>query len=306
MPISGWKDVLMRTWRESSGDNLGIIAAGVAFYSFLALVPLLGATVLTYGLFTDVRTVGQHIAGLTAIMPADVARLIGEQLTNVVQTSSGKKGVGLLVALAVALFGARSAAGAVITALNIAYEEEEGRGFIRVNLLALAITAGAVFTAVIGLLAVASLGYVHLALPAAGPLMLTLSRLFSYVIVALAASAAAALLYRFGPSRRSARWRWLTPGSMVFAVAWLLLTLGFGIYVAKFGNYSATYGSLGAVVVFLTWTYFSAYALLFGAELNSELEHQTARDTTPGPEKPLGQRGAWAADHVAPNHAEQR
>lgn len=299
VPPVGWKDVLLRTWRESSADNVGIVAAGIAFYAFLALVPLLGATVLTYGLFTNIETVGKHAASLTSLMPADVARLIGEQLANVVQTSSGKKGLGILVALGVALFGARSAAGAVITALNIAYEEEERRGFIRVNLLALAMTAGAVLTVVLGMLGVASLGFLGKLLPSAHPLTLLLSRVLGYLGLALAAGAAATLLYRYGPSRRKACWRWVTPGSVLFAVAWVLLTLGFGFYVANFGNYGATYGSLGAVVVFLTWMYLSAYALLFGAELNSELEHQTARDTTPGPEKPLGARGAWAADNVA-------
>jgi membrane protein len=234
-----------------------------------------------------------------AVMPADAARLIGEQLLNVVQGSSGKKGLGLLLALAIALFGARNAAGSIITALNIAYEEEERRGFIKVNLVALAITGAAVITFVIGLLGVAALGFLHLALPSSSPVLAALSRVATYFALALLAAGAAATLYRYGPSRRNARWRWLTPGSLLFALGWVLLTLGFGFYVANFGNYGATYGSLGAVVVLLTWMYLSAYALLFGAELNSELEHQTARDTTSGPEQPLGQRGAWAADHVA-------
>jgi membrane protein len=299
LPPRAWKAALLRTWKESSADNVGLIAAGVAFYGFLALVPLLGAVVLTYGLFANIQTVSRHVGSLMSVMPADAARLIGEQLLTVVQGSSGKKGLGLLLALAIALFGARNAAGSMITALNIAYEEEERRGFLKVNLIALAITAAAVITFVIGLLGVASLGYLHVALPSSSPVMVALSRMGTYLALALLAAAAAATLYRYGPSRQDARWRWLTPGSLLFAIGWVLLTLGFGFYVANFGDYGATYGSLGAVVVLLTWMYLSAYALLFGAELNSELEHQTARDTTSGPEAPLGQRGAWAADHVA-------
>jgi membrane protein len=303
MPGAGWKQALVRTWKESSKDSIGLIAAGVAFYSFLALVPLLGATVLTYGLVADLETVGAHIAALTELLPRDVAPLITEQLASVVETSGEKKGLGLLVALAIALFGARNAAGSIVSALNIAYEEEERRGFFKVNLLALAITVGAVTAAVIGMVGVGAMRFMHLALPTAAAATVSISKALTYIVLGIAAATGAALLYRYGPSRERPRWAWLTPGSILFALAWVVLTIGFGIYVARFGSYGATYGSLGAVVVLLTWIYLTAYALLFGAELNSELEHQTARDTTSGPEKPLGARGAWAADHVASGEA---
>jgi|UPI000408144A membrane protein len=298
MPAGAWKDVLMRTWKESAADNVGLVAAGVSFYAFLALLPLLGAIVLTYGLVADPQTVTQNMAAMTRVMPTDIARFIGEQLMYVVQTSGGKKGLGVLVALALALFSARNGAAAIVTALNIAYEEEEKRGLVKVNLLALLITAGAVAMAVFALLSMTVLAYVEAWLPSS-PVLAMLSRLMSYLLLALAAAAAAATLYRFGPSRDRARWMWLTPGSLFFAAAWVLLTLGFGIYVANFGNYGATYGSLATVIILLTWLYLSSYILIFGAELNSELEHQTARDTTEGDERPLGQRNAWAADHVA-------
>lgn len=299
MPLVAWKDVVVRTYKESSIDNVGLAAAGVAFYGFLALVPLLGATVLTYGLVAEPQTVMRHMQALTAKLPTDVAKLIGEQLLGVVQTSEGKKGIGLLAALAVALFGARNAAGAIVTALNIAYEEPEKRGFIKVTLLALAITGGGVFATVIASIAIASLGLIENFLPKSNSLIIAVGKVFSYVLLGLAAAAAAATLYRYGPSRHEAKWIWITPGSLLFALAWMILTLGFGFYVANFGNYGATYGSLGAVMVLLTWLYLTSYALLFGGELNSELEHQTALDSTTGPERPLGARGAWAADHVA-------
>lgn len=299
MPLKGWKDIFVRTWGEAGDDNVGLVAAGVAFYGFLALVPLLGAIVLSYGLVADPKTVVHNVQGLTSVMPGDAAKLVGEQLMNVVKTSASKKGLGLLLALALAVFGARSAAGSIVTALNIAYEEKEKRSFIVVNVLALGITAAGVVVAVLAIVAIAALGDLEALLPTAPRFVVVLGKLLSYVALALAGAAGAATLYRYGPSRTKPRWVWLTPGSILAAVLWLALTLGFGIYVANFGNYNATYGSLGAVMVLLTWLYLSSYILLFGAELNSELEHQTAEDTTSGADKPVGERHAWAADHVA-------
>lgn len=304
IPAQGWKEIALRAWKETGKDNIGIVAAGVAFYGFLALVPLLGATVLTYGLFASPETVVRQAQGLTSVLPGDAARLIGEQLMNVVQTDGGKKGFGLLVALAVAFWGARNAAGSVVTALNIAYEEEEKRGFIKTTLLALTITLGAVVLAGLAAAATAVLSALQHLLPDMGTVGLFFWRALTYLLLAGVAAAAAATLYRYGPSREKAQWTWLTPGSIFFAVVWIVLTLGFGFYVRNFGSYGATYGSLSAVIVLLTWLYLSSYVLLFGAELNSEIEHQTARDTTSGGEKPLGARKAWSADHVAAGKTE--
>jgi membrane protein len=299
MPWTEWKDVLVRAYKEASDDNVGLIAAGVAFYAFLAMVPLLGAIVLSYGLVAEPATVMRNIGQLTAVMPADAAKLVGEQLLNVVQTSGSKKGLGLLLALGVALFGARQGAGAIVTALNIAYEEKEKRGFISLNLLALAMTAASVLVAILATVAIGALGHLESLLPGLPGWAHAIGKLMSYALLAAAAAAGAASLYRWGPSRDRAKWVWLTPGSLLTALLWLLLTVGFGIYVSRFGNYNATYGSLATVVVLLTWLYLSAYVLLFGAELNSELEHQTTADTTVGGDKPMGERGAWSADHVA-------
>lgn len=299
MPLAGWKQVAVRTWNESSDDNVGLIAAGVAFYGFLALAPTLAAIVLCYGIFVDPKTVMEHMQALTSMVPPDVAGTIGAQLMELVQTSDGKKGMGALIALAIAIFGARNGAGAVITALNIAYEEQEKRSFIMVNLTALALTAAAVVAAILAglaLTALAALGrlmhYDATVLPIAGTVV-------TYILLTLAGAAAAAALYRFGPSRSKAKWAWLSAGSLFSAVLWLALTLGFGAYVRYVAKFDATYGSLGAVVALLTFLYLAAYVLLFGAELNSELEHQTAEDTTTGAERPMGARRAWVADHVA-------
>jgi membrane protein len=299
IPAAGWQQVAVRTWKQSSEDNIGLVAAGVAFYAFLAIVPLLGATVLTYGIVADPQTVLANIKSLSSVMPHDAAKLIGDQLMGVVQTSGSKKGLGLLLAIAIALFGARNAAGSLITALNIAYEEEETRGFLRVNLLSLLITAAAVAMAVVALLAITATGYLEKLLPHLPSVAIAAGKILSYVLLLLGAAAAAATLYRYGPNRRKARWTWITPGTVFAAVAWLLLTFGFGFYVAHFGNYNKTYGSLATVVIMVTWLYLSAYVFLLGAELNSELEHQTKKDTTRGVAKAMGARGAWSADHVA-------
>jgi membrane protein len=299
MPFPAWKQVALRTGQQSSKDNIGLVAAGVAFYGFLALMPLLGATVLTYGIIADPKTVLNNMKSLTSVMPADAAKLVGGQLMGVVQSSGTKKGIGLLIALAIAVFGARNAAGSVITALNIAYEEEERRGFLRVNLLSLAITAAAVALSAVALIAISALGYLESLFPRAPEFVVVIGKVVSYAVLVFGAAAAAASLYRYGPDRKKAKWKWITPGSLFAALTWLLLTLGFGFYAAHFGNYGKTYGSLATVVVLNTWMYLSAYVFLFGAELNSELEHQTAKDTTTGAAKPLGRRGAWSADHIA-------
>jgi membrane protein len=203
------------------------------------------------------------------------------------------------VAFLVAIYGGTNGAAAVITALNIAYEEKEKRSLLQFYLLAVAMTIGALVIALAALAAAAALAYLQKLLPQASPILLLAGKVVGYVLLTLVAAAIAASLYRFGPAREDARWKWITPGSLFAAVTWLLLTAVFGIYVASFTNYSASYGSLAAVVALLTWMYLSAYAFMFGAELNSEIEHQTAKDSTTGAPEPMGERGAWAADNVA-------
>jgi membrane protein len=300
IPAPGWKEIAFRTWKEASKDNVSLVAAGVAFYGFLAMVPLLGATVLTYGLIASPQAVLHNVQSMATAMPQDVAKLIGDQLLNVVKTSGSKKGFGILVALALAIWGARNAAGSIVIALNIAYEEEEKRGWLKVTLLSLAMTVAAVLLALIGAAAIGVMAQLESALPGLGPVGVILGKVLAYALLGAVAAAAAATLYRYGPSRTKAKWTWITPGSLFFAVGWVLLTLGFGFYVSHFGKYNVTYGSLGGVIVLVTWMYLSSFILLYGAEFNSEIEHQTARDTTAETgDKPLGTRGAWSADHVA-------
>lgn len=299
MPPLAWKEVAIRTWNQSWLDNIGLVAAGVAFYGFLALVPLLGILVLGYGLFAEPPTVIEHVTAMVKFLPPDVVRLIGQLLMNAVHASEETSGLGILLALAVALYAGGNGAGAVMTALNITYEETEKRSLWRFYAIAFAITVAAVILALIALAATAAIGALGKLLPDASATMLVAGKLGLYLAMALVAAGGAATLYRFGPSREEARWQWLTPGSIFTALVWLLLAVGFGFYVTRLTDYNATYGSIAAIVMLLTWMYLSAYVFLFGAEFNAELEHQTAKDSTTGRPEVLGKRGAWVADHVA-------
>ena len=299
IPLSGWKEIAGRTWRQTWIDNVGLVAAGVAFYGFLALVPLLGLIVLVYGTIAEPATVISNMRALTDILPANVAGFISEQMMAAVQTAQGTKGLGIAVALAFAFYGGSNGAGAVITALNIAYQEKEKRSLLKFYLIALGMTLGAVLFALSALAATAAIAYLDELAPNASALALAAGKVAAYAVLLLVAAAIAATLYRFAPSRENARWEWITPGSLFTAVTWLLLTLAFGFYVTSITDYDATYGSLGAIIALLTWMYLSAYVFVIGAELNSEIEHQTAKDSTTGEPEPMGKRGAWAADNVA-------
>ena len=299
MPLVAWRDVAVRVWNQSWADNIGLVAAGVAFYGFLALVPMLGILVIIYGLLTDVQTVIGHVTTLIRFLPTDVALLIGDMLLNAAENSEGSSGLGFMAAVLVALYAGSNGAGAIMTALNISYEEKEKRSLAHFYAIALVITLASVLLALLALLAVGAIAALEAFLPrAAGPAVFAGKAVF-YLLLGLAAAGVAATLYRYGPSREDARWQWLTAGSVFTAAVWLALTIGFGFYVTRLTDYSATYGSIAAIVMLITWMYLTAYVFLFGAELNAELEHQTRIDSTTGKAEPLGKRGAWAADHVA-------
>ena len=299
MPKRAWKDIVARTYKRTWDDNVALVSAGVAFYGFFALLSLLGLIVLTYGFFTDPRSVVEQMAQLTAVLPADVALIIGHQLMTVVDSSAKTKGLGVILALAVAIYGGTNGSAAIITSLNIAYEEKEKRSLVRFYLLAISMTVIALLVALVALAGTAAVTFLQHLLPQASPVAVIAGKIAGYLLLVPVAAAIAATLYRFGPSREDAKWEWITPGSLFAAVAWMLLTIAFGYYVGHLTDYRASYGPLAAVVAMLTWMYFSAYAFVIGAELNSEIEHQTAKDSTTGKPEPMGDRGAWAADNVA-------
>ncbi len=258
-----WLGAFKSAYAETNRDNAGIVAAGVAYFAFLALVPLLAAMVMGYGLFADPATVSSHTQALAGSLPGDAADLIIGQLEAATQAATGTKGLGLLVALMVAIFGARGGANALIKALNIAYDIEDERSFLRKNALALLMTLGAI----IGLVLVVTTVTLVSVWEGVG------GRIAGFLVTFVFATFGAAILYRIAPHRDPPSFRFQMPGALFFAAAIALLTALFSFYVANFGTYNATYGSLGAVVVLLTWLYLAAYALLFGAELNAPSEH---------------------------------
>jgi membrane protein len=290
-----WRDVLVRTWKEAGDDNVGLLAAGVAFYAFLAFVPLLASAVLTYGLVADPQTVAEHIRTLARTLPREAAAIIADQLQAITGSKGGAHGVGLLLAIAVALYGASKGSASVITALNIAYEVKETRSFIRRTLLALLMTVGLVVVVLFGASAISALAFIEHLLPFSSPVVHTALQLLLWAVAAAVVGLGLALVYRYAPDRPDAPWAWITPGSAAATLLWLLASLGFGLYVSNFGNYNATYGSLGGVVVFLTWLYLSAYIVLMGGEMNSELERQQAMEAAPAAAETAGAERPRAA-----------
>ena len=260
---------LAKVWAKMSEENIGLMSAGVAFYCFLSLVPLLGAVILSYGLIADPATVADHFRTIITVVPKDAAKLILDQLVAVVTASSGKTGFGLILALLLAIYGATRASNAMMIALNVIYGQREQRGLIMGNAISFAIIVGAVAAIIAGLLAATVLGWLQTLLSSLGPFALFLIKLGTWAVAALLSSAAIGATYRFGPSKAPAGWQWISMGSGIATLLWLAATIGLGIYVAKFGNYNATYGSLSAVVVLMMWFYVSAYAILLGATINA-------------------------------------
>jgi membrane protein len=268
LSLRDWKEVLLLGFRQAGGDNIGLAAAGVAFYAFLAIVPLLLSAVLIYGLAADTQTVAEHVNAMASVLPAAATEIIQGELESIVAGSGDKKGLGLAIALGLALFAARNGAAAVITALGIAYDREDDRGIVRRTLLALLLTLAGILCGAIFIGAVVLFAALEAFVPGIGG-SAVIYKVATYVGLLLAGMAIAGALYRYGPNAAEPRWQWATPGSVFAALGWIALTAGFGFYVDNFGNYDATYGSLGAVIVLLTWIYLSAYVLLLGAEFNA-------------------------------------
>ncbi len=301
VPPKGWFAILKRTWKEMGDDNIGIIAAGITFYVFAAIVPTLGAVVLSYGLFADGETVRQNIEAVFAALPRDAASIISDQLLTVTDSAKDKQGLGLIVALVLALYGATKGSSAIITGLNVAYDTDETRSFLRLTLLRFAIVGGGVLMIFLAIGATMLLAFLSGLIPNAPGVVLALIRIAGYLVLALVVVTASAVLFRYGPDNRPPRWVWLSPGSVGATLLWLAGTAAFGFYVSHFGNYGATYGSLSAVIVTLTWLWLTAYVFLLGAELNADLERQVkGREATASGNDPrqsaTGQRAGGATD----------
>jgi membrane protein len=293
IPAKGWKDIAWRVYEGMQKDRVLLIAAGVTFYSLLAAFPAVAAAVALYGLMADPHTINQQLALLAGIIPDGAVQVIGDQVNRLLEQGTKTLGFALIAGLAVSLWGANAATKAVFDALNVIYHEDEKRSFLKLNLYSLAFTLGAILVL---LLAAGSVVVVPALLAALG--IESLLALLRWPVLLAAILVALACLYRFGPSRARAEWRWVTWGSALAALLWLAASMSFSWYVANFGSYNATYGSLGAAIGFMTWMWLSTIVVLLGAKVNAELEHQTAKDTTQGADKPMGTRGAEMADSV--------
>jgi membrane protein len=297
IPWCGWTDIFVRTYHEIQNDRLMGLAAGVAFYSLLALFPAIAAGVSVYALFADAATIGKHLSIAADIVPAGVLDMLTSEITRIAAKSDGRLTLGFVLGLGIALWSANAGMKAIFDALNIIYDEEEKRGLIWLNVVSLFFTVCAI--AGVGL-AVAAVVVFPLLLAALGlsgldhPIIGYLRWPVMFVLILLALSVG----YRYGPSRRLAKWRWISVGSVFAALAWLAVSSLYSWYLGNFANYNATYGALGAVVGLMMWMWLSIIVVLVGAEINSEIEHQTARDSTIGPVKPIGMRGAVMADTV--------
>ncbi|HLL08570.1 MAG TPA: YihY/virulence factor BrkB family protein [Nocardioidaceae bacterium] len=299
MPARGWWQVTKRAWKEAKTDQVPLLSAGVAFYAFLSIFPALIAAVMTWGLVADPAQMRQQVEGLTGAVPASSRKLILAQIDNVATTSSSSLGIGLVLTLALALWSASGGVGNLMTAINLAYDEEDNRGFIKKKLLALGLTLAAIvfMLLALGLVAVVPAIFSAIGIPTA---WLVIFQVLRWVLVVVLVGAALAVLYRVAPDRDAPQMRWVSIGAIVATVLWLVASFGFSLYVSNFGSYDKTYGTLAAVVVLLMWLWITSYAVLLGAEINAESEQQTAKDTTTGPAKPLGQRNAVKADSLPP------
>lgn len=296
IPARGWKQLLLRSWKEAKSDQVPLLSAGVAFYAFLSIFPAAIAGTLLFGLVADPADIVEQIEGIGAdVLPDDARSLLTEQLTSLASANERSLGIGLVIALATALWSASAGTGNLITAINVAYDEKVERNFVKSKALALAMAAGAVLFVLVavGLILVIPAVIGALDLGTAGVVATQVGR---YGLLVVAIVLALAVLYRYAPDRANPRWAWVTPGAVVALVLWLLASVAFSIYANNFGSYSKTYGALAGVIILLFWLWMSAYAILLGAEVNSEAELQTNKDTTTGPELPMGEREAVKAD----------
>lgn len=297
IPPRGWMDILWRVLRSISEDRILSISGSVAFFALLALFPGIAAVVSLYGLFADTGTIADHLTLLAGIVPAGVLKLVADQVLFVAKQGTDILGTAFVVGLLIALGSANSGVAALFDALNVIYDEREKRSLIQFYATTLLFTvAGIIFInlAILGVIVLPS----ALAFLGAATEIEWLVKILRWPILTVTVVVSLGIVYRYGPSRRDARWRWVTWGAVVAALLWILASMLFSWYVTTFDSYNRAYGSLGAAAGLMIWLWISAVIVLLGGELNAEMEHQTSRDTTHGGSRPLGARGAMMADHV--------
>jgi len=295
IPARGWKDILLRVSTNIGEHRILALAAGVTYYSILAIFPALAALVAIYGLFSDPAGIAKHLDQISGVAPSGAIEVAREQLTRLSSKSHQTLGFTFIIGLSVSLWSANAAMKSLFDTLNIIYGEREKRGLIKLNAISLLFTvAGIAFIlAALGGVVIIPIVLNYLWLPGAADALVRFAR---WPVMFAALALALACIYRFGPSRQAPRWRWISWGSAAATLAWLAASALFSWYAANFGKFNETYGSLGAAIGFMTWLWISAIVILLGAELDAEMEHQTALDTTTGEPKPMGTRGARMAD----------
>lgn len=303
IPALGWLDILSRVLWAIFENRIFTVSGGVAFFSVLAVFPGIAAVVSLYGLFADTASISSHLSFLAGILPFGVMQVLADQINLLSKQGADTLGFAFAVSFAIAIWSANSGIAALFDALNVIYNEREKRSLLRFYTTTLIFTvAGIIFlvTAIAGVIALPLL----LKLAGLETLASELVSFLRWPFMLVAVGTSLAFIYRFGPSRRDARWRWVSWGSGIAGVIWIAASMVFSWYVATFDSYNRVYGSLGAGVGFMVWLWLSAIIILLGAQLNAEMEHQTARDSTDGLPKPLGARGAMMADHVGKAHDE--
>jgi membrane protein len=303
IPAQGWKQIVKRGWKEAKADQVPLLAAGVAYYAFLAIFPALVAIVSIYGLFADPATITEQLKSLTEALPGQARQVITDQVTALAARRTAL-GIGLIISILIALWSASGGISNMLTAITTAYDEEEKRGFIKKRLLSLALTVGAILFMLIMLGIVAVLPPLLNSIFGSGALKWVF-QVLGWLVLMVIVMVVLGILYRIAPDRDAPKIKWVSVGAIVATVIWLLASIGFSIYSSTFGNYAKTYGVFAGIVVLLFWLWLTSYAILLGAEINAESEQQTMADTTKGKEEPLGQRGAVKADSVPSENPEE-
>lgn len=297
IPRKGWLDIALRVWASIGNDRVGLIAAGVAFWGLLAIFPAITALMSIAGLVYRPAELVDALQGVSSVVPPDVSRILLDQATSVAGGEQSGLTLGVVLGLALALWSASVGVGSLLQGLNVAYDESEKRGIVMLKLLTILMTValivGVLLTAIMIVLVPIALAFLDFA-----PGFKTAISMARFVPMALLFLGVVLALYRWGPSRRCAKWRWLVPGAVVAGILWLVASIGFSLYVTNFSSYNETFGSIAGVIVLLMWMWLSAYAVLIGAEVNAEIEAQTARDSTIGPREPMGYRQARKADQI--------
>ncbi len=305
IPPKGWKDITLRVKDSINSDRLSLLSAAMSYYSLFSLVPALSSLVLIYAWISDPQDISNHISSMSGLIPAELEQVLTKTLGNLASTASSSLGIGAIVSLLISLWAASKISKSAIEAMNIIYDEEDKRGFFKSAFLALGMTLLGIVLSIIALAVIIGIPTVTniLNLPDTLATSVTVG---SWVLLLAIFSFFLSVIYRYGPDRQNAKWRWVSIGSVVAAVLWAVTSLLFSWYAKEFGNFNKTYGSMASIIVLMTWFYLTSFVILLGAEINAELEHQTKRDSTTGQEKPMGKRHARMADSLGASFSKKR